>query len=178
MTAAYVEERVREVDAPAAVLWEVVEGFGGPEGFYWFDALWRARARFDRVVGGPGLRGRPDRPLRPGDAVDFWRVETVEPGVRLVLRAEMRMPGTPWLELGVEAAGGLDTPARSSRATRPARGRPAGDGERSRLVQRVRFEPGGPAGHLLWWTELAGHKLVFSRMCDGIAREAERRFRG
>jgi hypothetical protein len=98
------------------------------------------------------MRGR-DRVLRPGDPLDFWRIVDVAPPRRLLLRAEMRMPGTPWLELATAAV----------------------SPERSLLAQRVWFQPGNVLGHAQWWAELVGHKLVFSRMLDGIAREAERR---
>ncbi len=136
--------------APAPVLWQVVHGFGGESGYGSLDRLWRARARVDRVVGGPGMRGR-SRELRPGDALDFWRVEAVEPPRRLLLRAEMRMPGTARLELEVEAV----------------------DDRTARLVQGTRFDPAGLAGHAFWWAELAGHKLVFARLVDDLVRSAE-----
>ena len=68
----------------------VLAGFGGESGWGGYDVLWNLRARADRVIGGPGLRGRPDGEPRPGDPVHFWRVEDVVPGERLRLRAEMR----------------------------------------------------------------------------------------
>jgi hypothetical protein len=150
--AAYQEFRSREVAAGRDVLWDVVAGIGGDAGWYAADAAWRARALLDRLIGGPGMRGR-DAELRPGAELDFWRVVEVVPPRRLLLRAEMRMPGTPWLELTVTAV----------------------DPSRSILGQRVWFAPSNLLGHVQWWAELAGHKLVFSRMLDGIAREAERR---
>lgn len=146
---------MRDVAAPAAVLWEVVAGIGGPAGWYAADRLWRLRASADRVLGGPGMRGRPAGPLRVGDAVDFWRVEEVQAPHRLLLRAEMRLPGTARLELTVE---------------------PRGSG--SRLVQRTGFEPRGPVGHAFWWAELPAHRAVFARMCDGLASRAEQRAPG
>ena len=153
-TSGYGEVRTREVAAHPEVLWEVVAGIGGETGWYAFDRLWRARAALDRLVGGPGMRGR-GRELHAGGTVDFWRVVDVVPSERLLLRAEMKMPGTPWLELAVEPVG--EVPARS------------------RLIQRVWFAPDNLLGHAMWWTELAGHKLVFSRMLDGIVDEAEDR---
>lgn len=152
-SATYAEERVRTVDASAAVLWQVVESVGGAEGWHAFDRLWRVRSALDRLIGGPGMRGRRDGTLQPGDELDFWRVEKVDRPSSLRLRAEMKMPGTAWLELGVDELG-------------PAR---------SRLVQRTWFAPAGAAGHVLWWAELPGHKIVFSRMCDGIVAQAEGR---
>jgi hypothetical protein len=144
--APYRERRTREVRAPA------VASIGGATGYYAADPLWRARARLDRALGGPGMRGRAAGTPAEGAALDFWRVERVDPPRLLRLRAEMRMPGTAWLELAVE---------------------PVAEA-RSRLVQRTWFTPRGVAGHAFWWAELAGHKAVFARMCDGIARAAER----
>jgi hypothetical protein len=147
----YTERRVRSVRAPAVVLWQVVHDLGGESGYHAFDSLWRARAALDRAVGGPGMRGRPEK-LADGDALDFWRVESVDPPQRLLLRAEMRMPGTARLELRVESLGDTE----------------------SQLEQRTWFEPSGVVGHAFWWAELPGHKVVFNRLVDGIARAAER----
>lgn len=146
----YTERRRRTVAAPAGVLWEVVSGLGGAQGYHAFDSLWRVRAALDRLIGGPGMRGRPDQ-LHDGAELDFWRVESVDPPQRLLLRAEMRMPGTARLELRVE---------------------PLGE-HQSLLEQRTWFEPAGVVGHAFWWAELPGHKLVFARLVDGIARAAE-----
>src|SRR4051812_19681774 len=74
-------------------------------GYSW-PLAWQARGWLDRVFGGVGLRrGRRDPArLRSGDAVDFWRVEEIDPGHLLRLRAEMRLPGRAWLELRVDTA--------------------------------------------------------------------------
>ena len=77
---------------------------------------WVIRGFFDRAIGGVGLRrGRRDPDaLRVGDALDFWRVEAVEPDALLRLRAEMRVPGEAWLQFKVTAGGsayGLDAAA-------------------------------------------------------------------
>jgi hypothetical protein len=135
------------------VLWQVIEAFGGRTGFYAADRLWRLRASADRLVGGPGMRGRREGTPRVGDELDFWRVEAVDPPRSLRLRAEMRMPGTAWLGLAAEPVTATT----------------------SRLVQHTWFAPDGRVGHAFWWAELPGHKVVFSRMCGGMAREAERR---
>lgn len=151
--APYRETRSREVAAPRAVLWQVIADIGGPNGWYATELAWKVRGLADRLLGGPGMRGR-EHDLRAGGAVDFWRVVTVDPPRRLLLRAEMRMPGTPWLEL----------------ATAPL----SDEHRRSLLIQRVWFQPDNVLGHAQWWAELAGHKLVFRAMLDGVAREAER----
>ena len=86
---------------PPAQLWRVIEGIGGENGWYSSPLLWAIRGWMDRLVGGIGLaRGRRSRArLEVGDALDFWRVEAIERGSFLRLRAEMKVPGLAWLEL-------------------------------------------------------------------------------
>lgn len=152
----YVDRRGRSLAAPAQALWSVIEGIGGSSGWYSFPLGWAARGWVDRLVGGVGLRrGRRDpHRLRVGDALDFWRVEEIEPGRLLRLRAEMRLPGRAWLEL---------------------RAVPQGTG--SRYEQRALFLPKGLAGHLYWKAISPAHALVFGGMARNIARTAERRYR-
>ncbi|SOC52405.1 Uncharacterized conserved protein YbjT, contains NAD(P)-binding and DUF2867 domains [Blastococcus aggregatus] len=155
----YVDDRTRSTSADPAAVWRVVEGIGGERGWYSFPLAWRVRGLLDRAVGGVGLRrGRrdPDR-LYAGDALDFWRVEELERGRLLRLRAEMRVPGLAWLEFHVEhdsADGGQGT---------------------TTLRQRATFAPHGLAGHAYWWTVAAFHGIVFGGMIKGIAGAAERR---
>jgi uncharacterized protein YbjT (DUF2867 family) len=148
----YVDQRVTDVAASPADLWRVVEGVGGENGWYSWPLAWRVRGWLDRLVGGVGLRrGRRDASrLRSGDALDFWRVEEVETGHLLRLRAEMRLPGLAWLELRVE---------------------PAGDG--STYTQRALFQPRGLAGHLYWWSVAPFHRYVFGGMARNIAAAAQ-----
>jgi hypothetical protein len=144
------------VDASPAALWRVLEAVGGERGWYSWALAWRIRGIADRLVGGPGLRrGRRD-PLRllVDDAVDFWRVEAVERGRLLRLRAEMRLPGLAWLELRVEPG---DDP-----------GRPP-----TTFAQRALFHPRGLLGHIYWWTVWPFHGVVFGGMQRNIARAAE-----
>ena len=121
----YVDERSRRVDAPADVLWSVIEGIGGD-----VRAGTRGRRRgrcagsIDRLSGGPGLRRgrRSPHDLQLGDAVDFWRVEEIVDGELLRLRAEMQLPGRAWLDLGIEhddAGRHAVPPARRVRAEGP-----------------------------------------------------------
>jgi uncharacterized protein YbjT (DUF2867 family) len=149
----YVDERSRDVDAPAADLWRVIEGVGGDNGWYSFPLAWAVRGWLDRLVGGVGLRrGRRDRHrLRVGEALDWWRVEELVPGRLLRLRAEMRVPGRAWLEMSAE---------------------PEGDGA-SVYRQRAVFLPRGLAGHAYWASVLPFHGIVFSGMARNIARGAE-----
>ncbi|MFG1951137.1 SDR family oxidoreductase [Micromonospora sp. NPDC048830] len=150
---AYTDVRTRAVDAPPEVLWRVIEGVGGEHGWYSFPLAWAVRGWLDRLVGGVGLRrGRRDpHHLRVGEALDFWRVEEIEPGRLLRLRAEMRLPGRAWLEMRAEPA----------------------DGGRSRYVQRAVFLPRGLAGHAYWGSVAPFHAVVFGGMARNIARGAE-----
>jgi uncharacterized protein YbjT (DUF2867 family) len=150
----YEDERSTVVAADVRTTWQVVEGLGGRNGWYSWPLGWWMRGALDRMAGGPGLRrGRlhPQR-LSTGDAVDWWRVEDVQPGRSLRLRAEMRLPGLAWLELGVE---------------------PDGPG-RSVLRQRALFHPKGLAGHLYWAAISPFHRIVFGGMQQNMARAAER----
>ncbi|HEY2279884.1 MAG TPA: SDR family oxidoreductase [Streptosporangiaceae bacterium] len=150
----YVDERTSVVDAPPEVLWRVIEGIGGTSGWYSFDAAWAVRGVLDRLAGGVGLRrGRRDPVhLRPGDAVDFWRVETIVPGELLRLRAEMKLPGLAWMELHV----GRD------------------DDGRTTYRQRNIFQPHGLAGHAYWRSISPFHGVVFGGMLRNITAAAEK----
>ncbi|MFI6574237.1 SDR family oxidoreductase [Nocardiopsis sp. NPDC050513] len=149
----YTDERSRVVDASPERLWSVIEGIGGEQGWYSWPLAWAARGWIDLAVGGVGpRRGRRDPArLRTGDSVDFWRVESVVPGRLLRLRAEMRLPGPAWLDLGVER-----------------------DGGRTVYRQRALFHPRGLFGHLYWAAVTPFHGLVFGSMARNIARRAER----
>ncbi|WP_081861535.1 SDR family oxidoreductase [Cellulomonas sp. HZM] len=153
----YVDERSEQVDASPAALWRVVEAVGGERGWYSWALAWRVRGVLDRFVGGPGLRrGRRDPGrLLVDDAVDFWRVEAIEPGRLLRLRAEMRLPGLAWLELRVD---GSDDPLVGP----------------TTFTQRALFHPHGLAGQLYWWSVYPFHGVVFGGMQRNIASAAER----
>lgn len=154
----YVDERRYVVRASRSTLWRVVEGIGGTRGWYSWSLAWRVRGLLDRLAGGPGLRRgrRDDRHLIVDDALDFWRVEAIEPGHRLLLRAEMRLPGLAWLEFRLEPAGDGDV-----------------DSLQTCLVQRALFHPHGLAGQLYWWSVKPFHGVVFGTMQRNIASTAE-----
>jgi uncharacterized protein YbjT (DUF2867 family) len=151
----YVDERCRTVNAPPAALWRVVEGVGGENGWYSFPLAWSVRGWLDRLVGGVGLRrGRRDRDhLLVGEALDWWRVEEIQPGRLLRLRAEMKVPGRAWLEMSVSP----------------------GENGGSVYRQRAIFLPRGLAGHAYWASIAPFHGVVFSGMARNIARGAELR---
>ncbi|GHI83867.1 SDR family oxidoreductase [Streptomyces xanthophaeus] len=177
----YTDDRERSVDASPAALWRVVEGIGGENGWYSFPLAWSVRGWLDRLVGGVGIRrGRRDAArLRVGDSLDFWRVEEIEPGSLLRLRAEMRLPGLAWLEMYVDP-GAAPAPAPRPASPGPAAAAPAGDtgtgrpAGGARYRQRALFHPHGLLGHLYWWSVSPFHALVFGGMARNIARAAER----
>ncbi|MDQ2846975.1 MAG: SDR family oxidoreductase [Actinomycetota bacterium] len=165
----YTDDQSSHVDASAAQVWKVVAGLGGDNGWYSPDILWRARGLADKVVGGPGFRSsRPDGPLQVGDTLDWWRVEDVEPGKRLLLRAETKMPGKAWLELTVEPDGAAGETVKSDGAG----GATGGEGGAT-LNQRAVFLPHGLAGHAYWGSMLPGHLATFALMHRGMVRAAE-----
>jgi uncharacterized protein YbjT (DUF2867 family) len=149
------DRRRADVAAPAEVVYRTVASIGGNRGWYVGEWLWGVRGWVDKVVGGPGMRrGRrhPDE-LRVGDAVDFWRVEALEPDRLVRLRAEMHLPGDAWLEWRIEPTG-----------------------ERScRVHQLARFHPRGLWGRIYWLVVLPFHGLVFPGLLAGIGADAERR---
>ncbi|MFD3324522.1 SDR family oxidoreductase [Streptomyces sp. NPDC058701] len=168
----YKDERERDVGASPEALWRVVEGIGGENGWYSFPLAWSVRGWLDRLAGGVGIRrGRRDAVhLRVGDSLDFWRVEEIEPGRLLRLRAEMRLPGLAWLEMYADPC--QDEPgAATGSGTAPATGSGTA---RTRYRQRALFHPHGLLGHLYWWSVSPFHAVVFGGMARNIARAAER----
>jgi uncharacterized protein YbjT (DUF2867 family) len=147
-----VDSRTVTVSVPPAQAFGPIARIGGDTGWYYANWLWGVRGLLDLLVGGVGVRrGRPHpERLRAGDAVDWWRVEAIEPPRRLVLAAEMKVPGRAWLEFEV-------TPEANGAAIR----------------QTAVFDPVGISGLAYWYLTYPVHQLVFSRMLRQIAREAE-----
>jgi uncharacterized protein YbjT (DUF2867 family) len=124
---------------------------GGVNGWYYADWLWTIRGRIDRLVGGVGLRRgrRSTTELYPGDALDFWRVLIADRKQgRLLLFAEMKVPGEAWLEFKIE-----------NRNDRPY------------FVQTATFMPFGLSGRLYWYLLLPIHILVFKGMSRNMVKE-------
>ena len=146
------DRRKKATSADAAAVWKVISQIGGATGWYSASVLWASRGLIDRLAGGVGItRGRRTlRELTVGDAIDVWRVEYIEPERLLRLRAEMRVPGSAWLELGVS---------------------PTETG--SEYWQRAVFFPRGLTGRLYWLSMLPFHGLIFSGMVNRIVAIAE-----
>jgi len=148
-----VERRQALVSASPEAVFATVSAIGGSHGYLYADAAWSLRGALDRLVGGVGLRrGRrdPDE-VRCGEALDFWRVEEVRPGRLLRLRAEMRVPGSAWLQFEVVPVDELQT----------------------RLVQTAFFAPKGLPGFTYWYGLYPAHRLIFSGMIRRLAEAAE-----
>ncbi|MGC5171378.1 SDR family oxidoreductase [Microbacterium sp. DT81.1] len=148
---AFTDVRTAWTEASPDGLWRVIQGIGGERGWYSNPLLWAIRGWMDKLVGGVGLRrGRRHRDrLVVGDAVDFWRVEAIEPGALLRLRAEMKVPGLAWLEM---------------RCTPDAGG--------ARYDQRAVFFPSGLSGRLYWLAVLPFHGFIFAGMANRITAAA------
>ena len=124
-------------------------GIGGNQGWYYADKLWRIRGFMDKLVGGVGLaRGRrSDVDIQPGDALDFWRVLLVDrKNYRLLLFAEMKLPGEAWLEFSIVE-----------------------NETRCLLKQTATFRPRGILGRNYWYAMLPFHYFIFRNMLKRIA---------
>ena len=148
-----IERRVRNINAQPSEVYQAFTTLGGDSGWLYLNFLWHLRGWLDRVIGGPGYRrGRPQRgALRVGDALDFWRVEAVEPDHLLRLRGEMKLPGRAWLQFETE---------------------PAENGG-SQLVQTAFFAPKGLFGYLYWYSIYFLHKRIFDGMVDKLMLRSE-----
>jgi uncharacterized protein YbjT (DUF2867 family) len=148
-----VDSRSAQVPHPPPQAFKPIRRIGGETGWYYASWLWRLRGFLDLLVGGAGVRrGRRDsEQLAPGDTVDFWRVEAIEPDRMLRLSAEMKLPGRAWLQFEVE-----------------------GDESGSTIRQTSIFDPIGLMGLLYWYLLYPLHARVFAGMLRGIVRESER----
>ncbi|WP_243545029.1 SDR family oxidoreductase [Pseudodesulfovibrio tunisiensis] len=134
-------------------VWKVVETIGGRQGWYYGDILWRLRGFIDKLLAGPGLRrGRPQHEdsVHVGDALDFWRILAVTPGERLLLLAEMRLPGEALLEFELDSHWENAVEVRMT----------------------ARFLPHGLWGLAYWWAMYPFHCLLFRNMLKNISEAA------
>ncbi len=147
--------------AAPADLFRVISSIGGDNGWLTGDWMWGLRGLADKVVGGVGLRRGRRHPLElvVGDAVDFWRVESIDDDAFLRLRAEMKLPGHAWLEwrISVDEESGATTGAAGT----------------TTVEQAARFVPRGALGRAYWYVLAPFHTLIFPRMLAKIVEAAE-----
>jgi hypothetical protein len=122
---------------------------GGEHGWFRYHYLWQFRGLVDKLLGGYGLnRGRRVKDkLRVGDSLDFWKVADLKENKRLLLLAQMKVPGKAWLEFDIQP---------------------------DKLVQTAHFLPSGLWGRLYWYSVLPLHHLVFSNLARQIVLQARR----
>lgn len=152
-----VDSRTVRVSATPAAAFAPIRQIGGANGWYFADFLWWLRGFLDLLAGGVGMRrGRRNaQTIAVGDALDFWRVEAVEPDRRLTLVAEMKVPGRAWLQFEVEPIGG----------------QPNSQG--STIRQTAIFDPAGLGGLVYWYALYPAHRWIFAGMLRAIAARAE-----
>ncbi|WP_026839610.1 SDR family oxidoreductase [Gillisia sp. JM1] len=135
-----------KVENPEEVL-QRIWSIGGTTGWYYGNWLWKFRGYFDKLFGGVGLRrGRTNASeIASGDSLDFWRVLLADKEKRrLLLFAEMKVPGEAWLEFEID--------------------------EDNILHQTATFRPRGIWGRLYWYTMLPFHYFIFEGMLNKIAK--------
>ncbi len=138
----YKERYVYDADQTIEKIWSI----GGKTGWYYGTFLWRLRGYIDKVFGGIGLRRGRTSPteLNAGDALDFWRVIYADKSKqKLLLYAEMRLPGEAWLEFKIED---------------------------NKLKQTATFRPRGLWGRLYWYSVLPFHGFIFSGMMSKLVK--------
>ncbi|NLX17948.1 MAG: SDR family oxidoreductase [Desulfobulbus sp.] len=128
----------------------VITSIGGKNGWFSYSFLWNVRGWLDKIAGGYGVnRGRRMvLELRIGDALDFWKVAELIPDKRLLLSAQLKLPGQGWLAFDIQE---------------------------ERLIQTAGFTPDGLMGYLYWYAVLPFHSLVFPGLCRQIVTRARKR---
>ena len=150
----FFDRQLKPFTRPVAEVRDNIWRIGGERGWAKSDFLWRLRGLLDKAVGGVGLRrGRrsPSR-LRAGDPLDFWRVLVADKaGRRLLLYAEMKLPGEAWLQFRI-----VDQP----------------DGSHA-VEQLAAYRPRGLAGRLYWYSVLPFHGIIFKGMVKNLVAYRE-----
>ncbi|MBX2860767.1 MAG: SDR family oxidoreductase [Vampirovibrio sp.] len=156
----YKDSRKIKVAASPNELWSFIVKIGGETGWYYGNLLWQIRGLMDLIFGGVGLhRGRKHpTELRPGDALDFWRVLDVLPEEKLRLIAEMKVPGDAYLEFSLSQAEPHVSENFSSVSNQ------------TEITQTAWFIPKGLPGILYWYSVMPLHHFVFNGMLTGIAK--------
>jgi len=146
----FVDKREKEITTSVEQVLENIWSIGGERGWYYGDWLWHLRGFLDKIAGGVGLRrGRTNKTeIHTGDTLDFWRVLAADKeNKRLLLYAEMKLPGEAWLELKIVEKSGKNF-----------------------LQQTATFRPKGLLGRLYWYSVLPLHFFVFDGMAENIVR--------
>ncbi|AXX90826.1 epimerase [Arcobacter suis] len=132
----------------ASKVYQSFIGIGGENGWFDFDFLWELRGIIDKLIGGVGLkRGRRSQcDLRISDCLDFWKVVDLQKDERLLLYAQMKLPGVAWLEFKIKD---------------------------NKLIQSAYFYPKGVLGRLYWYALIPLHYFVFNNMIKSIIKKAK-----
>ena len=139
------EEDISNIES--SKIYQSFISIGGENGWFDFDFLWELRGIIDKLIGGVGLkRGRRSQcDLRIGDCLDFWKVVDLKKNERLLLYAQMKLPGTAWLEFKI-----ID----------------------NKLIQSAYFYPKGIFGRLYWYVLVPMHYFIFKNMIKSIIKKA------
>ena len=146
----YKDRRRMEITTSVDQVLQNMWSIGGERGWYYGNWLWDIRGYLDKLWGGVGLRrGRTNTDIiYPGDTLDFWRVLVADkPNRRLLLYAEMKLPGEAWLEFKI-----------IQKSKKPY------------LQQTATFRPVGLAGRIYWYAELPFHLFIFNGMAKNLIR--------
>ena len=149
--AIFVDQKILSIEGlQKQDVYKTFTSIGGKNGWFAFDFLWEIRGLIDKIIGGVGLkRGRRvQNELRIGDSLDFWKVADIKENERMLLLAQMKVPGTAWLEFKIEN----DT-----------------------LIQSAYFYPKGVWGRLYWYSMIPLHYFVFNNMIKSIVKKAQRK---
>lgn len=139
-----------EITGRSEQVLENIWSIGGNRGWYYANFLWKIRGYMDKLIGGVGLRrGRTNNNvISAGDALDFWRVLVADKAnKRLLLYAEMKLPGEAWLEFVIKNYEGKEF-----------------------LEQTATFRPYGLFGRFYWYSVLPFHYFIFNGMIRNLYR--------
>lgn len=146
----FIDERIVPITTDADQVLDNIWSIGGNRGWYYTNWLWSIRGVMDKMFGGVGLRrGRTNsNAINAGDTLDFWRVLVADKAQkRLLLYAEMKLPGEAWLELMIDKKDGQNY-----------------------LKQTATFRPKGLLGRMYWYSVLPFHYFVFQGMAENIVK--------
>ncbi len=147
--AIFVDRKVQDIqNLDKHKIYEAFTSLGGKNGWFDFDFLWEIRGIIDKMIGGVGLkRGRRSEcDLRTGDCLDFWKVVDLKKDERLLLFAQMKLPGNAWLEFKIKD---------------------------NKLIQSAYFYPKGLWGRIYWYSLIPLHYFVFNNMIKSIVEKAK-----